>query len=656
MGKLLDADAFHSGIKETKEKLTSQEEQIKDLESAAKGIVNLGEAFKGESGKGIKLFYEDHHLPLMSSYSTFLESYKETLGKVKSALEALEPAESGFIRKSFLELQLNQDLTVVKDTTSDMTDETNATIDGISDIVGLPKLDDSTFADKVEKARQEKNSTIELLEEFDRDQTTALTSLEKQLQDVNKRVNAMQDMFRSAGIDIMGTTAVQTNSCEKPANTETAAETDKSLLEILGDVFLGIGEAIVQILTEIIVGLFDLLAALFTDPIGLAYGVITTVMNLDEVLSSMVDALVVAWERDFINGDARSRARFVTYGVLSIFGTKGLSKVSKAGSLSKVGKKVSDVDDPDGAKKPKTDIPYNVMNAEQLFNEMKEAVVRNVTKMTDHAVDLVKSKVMKTAVQLKVLSGKMADIIQTAKNVLNPQKINKALKGTYDEMVKGPLVDTKMAIINGLEKAKEFFTLPANINERLAEAAVGVGSGTRTAMDRVKDVVEEIGENVSEIVVGGGKGIDNAKDITKLTVDDIPTAKSGNFNKFFNSLTSSELDELWKDKKIRKKIERQLREPGGLHEWHLVSRAPQFKHWNISAEEIKDLRTAISDVKFVNPNGVHGGLGSTKAHNELLAIIDTSSDYNTFVRRLNNWANYRLEGGVSSLPEGLRLK
>ncbi|MCK0473913.1 T7SS effector LXG polymorphic toxin [Halalkalibacter sp. APA_J-10(15)] len=160
----------------------------------------------------------------------------------------------------------------------------------------------------------------------------------------------------------------------------------------------------------------------------------------------------------------------------------------------------------------------------------------------------------------------------------------------------------------------------------------------------------------SRVETGGNKGIDNAKDITKLTVDDIPTAKSGDFNKFFNSLTRSELDELWKDKKIRKKIERQLREPGGLHEWHLVSRAPQFKYWNIGADEIKDLRTAISDVKFVNPNGVHGGLGSTKAHNELLAIIDTSSDYNTFVRRLNNWANYRLEGGVSSLPQDLRLK
>ncbi|MGG3751118.1 hypothetical protein ABEV04_15440, partial [Heyndrickxia faecalis] len=150
--------------------------------------------------------------------------------------------------------------------------------------------------------------------------------------------------------------------------------------------------------------------------------------------------------------------------------------------------------------------------------------------------------------------------------------------------------------------------------------------------------------------------INDIKDIAKMTVEDIPTAKSGKFNEFFNSLTSSELDELWKDKRIRKKIERQLRAPGGLHEWHLVSRAPQFKFWNISAEEIKELRTAISDVKFINPNGIHGGLGSTKAHNELLEIIDTSNDYNTFVRRLNNWANYRLKGGISSLPEGLRLK
>lgn len=116
------------------------------------------------------------------------------------------------------------------------------------------------------------------------------------------------------------------------------------------------------------------------------------------------------------------------------------------------------------------------------------------------------------------------------------------------------------------------------------------------------------------------------------------------------------MDEIWKNPKLRQTIEDRLRQPGGLHEWHLVSRTPQFKNWNVTAEQIKDLRSLTKDVKFVNPKGVHGGRGSTTAHNELLKIIDNSTDYDTFIRRLNNWANYRLDGGIESLPKGLRLK
>ncbi len=144
--------------------------------------------------------------------------------------------------------------------------------------------------------------------------------------------------------------------------------------------------------------------------------------------------------------------------------------------------------------------------------------------------------------------------------------------------------------------------------------------------------------------------------IENFTAKDVPTVKNGEFNEFFNSLSVDELDALWSKPEIRDVIEARLRSPGGLHEWHLVSRTPQFKYWDISAEQIKDLRTLTSEVEFVNPSGVHGGRGSTAAHNELLKIIDTSNDYDTFVRRLNNWANYRLKGGVEALPEGLQIK
>ena len=53
--------------------------------------------------------------------------------------------------------------------------------------------------------------------------------------------------------------------------------------------------------------------------------------------------------------------------------------------------------------------------------------------------------------------------------------------------------------------------------------------------------------------------------------------KNGELNEFFNSLSVDELDALWSKPEIRDVIEACLRSPGGLHEWHLVSRTPQFK-------------------------------------------------------------------------------
>ena len=86
----------------------------------------------------------------------------------------------------------------------------------------------------------------------------------------------------------------------------------------------------------------------------------------------------------------------------------------------------------------------------------------------------------------------------------------------------------------------------------------------------------------------------------------------------------------------------------------LFSRSPTFKRCGVTAEQIIELQSPISEVIFVNPIGQHGKRVSTTSHNELIEIIDTSPDFDTFKRRLQNWANYRLEGGAEALPEGLR--
>lgn len=256
------------------------------------------------------------------------------------------------------------------------------------------------------------------------------------------------------------------------------------------------------------------------------------------------------------------------------------------------------------------------------------------------------------------LSGKVEDAFAYADGAVSKNigrhnaRVYQSNGGNWDEVASGILGGSGA----GRKAAAEFSD---DASQALAKHGDEVNQALKETGEQAgKHASAEFSDEASQALTKHGdevaKGIEEPLVIDDLSPQDIPTVKSGNFEEFFNRLTPEQLDEIWDNKHLRRKIERQLRAPGGMHEWHLVSRAPQFKRWGIQAEQIRDLRTAISDVKFVNPTGVHGGLGSTRAHNELLEIIDSSLDYETFVRRLNNWANYRLDGGIASLPEGLR--
>ena len=256
------------------------------------------------------------------------------------------------------------------------------------------------------------------------------------------------------------------------------------------------------------------------------------------------------------------------------------------------------------------------------------------------------------------LSGKVEDAFAYADGAVSKNigkhnaRVYQSNGGNWDEVASGILggsgAGRKAAAEFSDDASQALAKHGDEVNQALKET--GEQAGKKVGQEFSQETSEQLAKRGDEVA----KGIEEPIVIDDLSPQDIPTVKSGNFEEFFNRLTPEQLDEIWDNKHLRRKIERQLRAPGGMHEWHLVSRAPQFKRWGIQAEQIRDLRTAISDVKFVNPTGVHGGLGSTRAHNELLGIIDSSLDYETFVRRLNNWANYRLDGGIASLPEGLR--
>lgn len=132
----------------------------------------------------------------------------------------------------------------------------------------------------------------------------------------------------------------------------------------------------------------------------------------------------------------------------------------------------------------------------------------------------------------------------------------------------------------------------------------------------------------------------------------IPSVRGGEFQSWFSKLTPDELQKIWADPALRKTIEQRLRSPGGFHEWLPVSRAPIFKKWGITADQIHQLRTATKDAVF--KSGRHGEDSSGSSHQQPFRLIDESPDFVTYVQKLRKWADDNLVGGAGALPEGLR--
>lgn len=556
-------------MKELHSSLHSLEEQIRNIARDVEGITSLEDSFRGEGAAAIQAFFQECHSPFLLFFEGFLADYQNTLKGIASSLQMLEPASNGFIRQSFLVGEAAQGLVKTESITNSLTDETNAVMQKVSDIVSLPHLQDGEFSAHVRRAELHRRNTVDDLMTFDSQQTLALDPIEQDLHLIQTYIDEISSLFQSGNLSISGYSVKQIQSSP-----------------IYGELLEGIRHKAGN----------SVRSPEFFKELG--------VTALGQILPPGAYSIWAIWQSTYERKTIRYQLT-----ALKALAELNSSEITPEEFTSLSGREILTVDVID---------EYGIGSENQggKFHLYEDG------------------RIVREFYGEKGIAYEFVDSIPEDR-VGGVRELDSIADGT-----------------------------PLEILEYLSLAAVVRKQGTKVIRKSIKKadfdgLVRILKEEKGHVVLPGktaGKDIDNAKEITKLTVEDIPTAKSGNFNKFFNSLTSSELDELWKEKKIRKKIERQLREPGGLHEWHLVSRAPQFKYWNIGAEEIKDLRTAISDVRFVNPSGVHGGLGSTKAHNELLAIIDTSSDYNTFVRRLNNWANYRLEGGVSSLPQGLRLK
>ncbi|MFS0594585.1 LXG domain-containing protein [Cytobacillus horneckiae] len=200
--KTLDSQSLHNGIDQLQKKIETQINQLKQLENSIDSFSNLENSFSGTGGKAIRSFYEDWHLPFLSFYYYTLTDYERVLTSIKKASKSLESNSNGFIRQSFLEGELTTGLHKLKSITTGLVDEANGTLEDVSDIVYVPRLNDQPFHSHIQRANRRIEETIEDLNVFDRAETNELDIVAQDLQLMKSYITEIQGMFKSGGLSI----------------------------------------------------------------------------------------------------------------------------------------------------------------------------------------------------------------------------------------------------------------------------------------------------------------------------------------------------------------------------------------------------------------------------------------------------------------------
>jgi predicted ribonuclease toxin of YeeF-YezG toxin-antitoxin module len=132
--KILDVDLFHEGLKRSIAMSDRLNDEVKALHISVEGLVEMEEELKGEGGNAIRAFYAECHMPLLHYFLVSVTGYKQVLQQMESALDALDPDTSSHIVEQFLEGELEQGLTTIRQLTENLTIESNSIMDQVSDI------------------------------------------------------------------------------------------------------------------------------------------------------------------------------------------------------------------------------------------------------------------------------------------------------------------------------------------------------------------------------------------------------------------------------------------------------------------------------------------------------------------------------------------
>ncbi|MGY3312844.1 putative ribonuclease toxin of YeeF-YezG toxin-antitoxin module [Peribacillus simplex] len=406
-------------------------EQLTELKKGFESIVHLDDELQGQGAEAIKGFYKaqidvvDSWLRLINRHVAFLS------GIQGDTIEA--NLNETVVTVPFLEEELTNATRNSKEMVTAQKDDLKKILAGIDDIIQLEPFSDDAFFENIEKAETKRTQTIDKVNEIDHKWTTeyakseadqaAVAALMEQLNVSSTRGGEVSPLYFNAtayknseaykNLEVRKKETAQYLKVKKEeaenrrikelkAQLDHVTDPDEFLkiakqigYENLGptqqqyvmqleaskqttDIANGIGVGLYDVGKDFVTGIWDFV----TDPGETIEGVANSILHPIKTYKYISKSISDSYERDMVNGDAYSRAHWVSYAlgtvVTSVVGTKGAGAVTKTGVATTKAAAVKGVTKAKELVSIPNLLPYNPKNQLSLAGGVPYNVVNGV--------------------------------------------------------------------------------------------------------------------------------------------------------------------------------------------------------------------------------------------------------------------------------------
>ncbi|WJE46698.1 T7SS effector LXG polymorphic toxin [Peribacillus frigoritolerans] len=406
-------------------------EQLTELKKGFESIVHLDDELQGQGAEAIKGFYKAQ-IDVVDSWLRLINRHVAFLSGIQGDTIEANLSET-VVTVPFLEEELTNATRNSKKMVTAQKNDLKKILAGIDDIIQLEPFSDDAFFENIEKAETKRTQTIDKVNEIDHKWTTeyakseadqaAVTALMEQLKESSTRGGVVSPLYFNAtayknseaykNLEVRKKETAQylkvkkeeaenrrikdlkaqldhvTDPDEflkiaKQIGYENLAPTQQQYVMQLeaakqtADITKGIGVGLYDVGKDFVTGVWDFV----TDPGETVEGVANSIMHPIQTYKYISKSISDSYERDMVNGDAYSRAHWVSYAlgtvVTSVVGTKGAGAITKTGVATTKAAAVKGVTKAKELATIPNLLPYNPKNQLSLAGGVPYNVVNGV--------------------------------------------------------------------------------------------------------------------------------------------------------------------------------------------------------------------------------------------------------------------------------------